>query len=72
LLASTDPLLAADARYATGKLPEATAGYRAAVVNNDLPLDRRLEAWSGLLETDAAAALPIGSRLLDEIIRTMF
>jgi len=60
LLASPDPLLAADARYAAGKLPEATAKYRAAVVNDDLPLDRRLEAWSGLLETDAAAALPIG------------
>jgi len=60
LLDSPDPLLVADARYAAGKLPEATAGYRAAVVNDDLPLDRRLEAWSGLLETDAAAALPIG------------
>jgi len=69
LLNSPDLLIAADARYAAGKLPEATAEYRAAVVNDDLPLDCRLEAWSGLLETDAAAALPIGSRLLDEIIR---
>jgi hypothetical protein len=63
LLASPDPLLAGDALFAAGKLPEAIAKYRAAVTAPNLILDCRLEAWSGLLETDPAAALPIGSRL---------
>ncbi len=62
-----DPLIAGDACLAAGQ--PATAAQRfAAVLNRPVqPLGKRLDAWSGLLDTDPATALHIAPGLLREI-----
>jgi len=70
LQASADPLMAGDALYTAGQLPQAAAHYLTAANNPDASIPQCLEAWSGLLDTDPAGALPLGTRLLVALSHT--
>lgn len=65
---SPDHLLAGDASYALQQLPQAAKHFLAVAADDKAPLEKRLDAWSGLLDTDPASAMPIGSQLLDRVL----
>lgn len=63
----TDPLLAGDVLAFQGEAAEAKVKYDLILADKNLPLPRRLAAWSGLLMVDPDSALQYGMELLDEL-----
>ncbi|HEY3415969.1 MAG TPA: hypothetical protein VGM23_03700, partial [Armatimonadota bacterium] len=59
-----NPLVAGDAFLAEGKFAKAAEQYTLALKDPALAL----EAWSGLLETDPAAALPQAKAMIDAVL----
>lgn len=62
-----DPLFTADALLIEKQFPEALAKYGAVLADRNAPLEHRLTAWAGILDTDPASALKMAPRVLDSI-----
>ncbi len=65
-----DALLAGEAWLSDGKFPAAAACFRVQFADTAAPVERRLAAWDGLLDSDPAGALAGGEalcRLLEQL-----
>ncbi len=67
LTGASDLLLAGDACLVGKQFADATVKYQAELTKKGATLERRLDAWNGLLDSDPATALAAAPALLREI-----
>ncbi|MEI7834414.1 MAG: hypothetical protein WCJ56_14600, partial [bacterium] len=70
LAQSKDPLAIADRQLMAGKVTEAATQYSAIYHDKNTPLEKRIAAWAGMLDTAPQAALTAGKELLDNAAKS--